>query len=91
MISGQFGSYGDGTSVSTAQRQMQGVYDQTGRWPALTGMDYRNWDMSHGNNLSDATRYLFEHWNSGGREHFWLGYQVWNNTRHMKQCDGQEA
>lgn len=66
VISGQFGSYGDGTSVSTAQRQMQGVYDQTGRWPALTGMDYRNWDMSHGNNLSDANRYLIEHWNNGG-------------------------
>src|SRR5574338_485455 len=39
VISGQFGSYGDGTTYATAQQQMQAVYNLSGQWPALTGMD----------------------------------------------------
>lgn len=66
VVAGQFGSYGDGATVGTATNQINRIYEQTGKWPALTGMDYRNWDMQHGNNLSDANRYLIDFWNSGG-------------------------
>lgn len=35
--------------------------------------------------------YYWHNWNNGGGAHHWLGYRVWDNTRHMQQCDGQEA
>lgn len=66
VISGQFGSYGDGATVNHAWTRINNLYSQSGKYAALTGMDYRNWDMDHGNNLSEANRFLIDYWNQGG-------------------------
>lgn len=65
VISGQFGAYGDGTSRATAQEQLDKIYDQTGLWPALTGMDYARWDRSQQGNFSEPNGFLIDQWNAG--------------------------
>jgi mannan endo-1,4-beta-mannosidase len=60
IISGQFGSYGSGTSYNTAQQQLQRVFDQTGLWPGLTGMDCA---MPGG--MNEVIRYMTDKWNEG--------------------------
>lgn len=65
VISGQFGAYGDGTSAATAAEQLQKIVDQTGLYPALTGMDYMRWDMDHGNNFAEPNQFLIDAWNAG--------------------------
>ncbi len=65
VLSGQFGAYGDGTSAETATEQLQRIFDQAGQYPALTGMDYKRWDMAHGNDFSEPNDFLIEAWNAG--------------------------
>ncbi len=60
VISGQFGSYGDGTTYNTALQQMQAVYNLTGQWPALTGMD-----CATPAGMGEVVRYLTDMWNAG--------------------------
>jgi mannan endo-1,4-beta-mannosidase len=60
VISGQFGSYGDGTTYNTALQQMQAVYNLTGQWPAITGMD-----CATPAGLGEVVRYLTDMWNAG--------------------------
>lgn len=65
VISGQFGAYGDGTSRQTAEEQLQAVYDQAKLWPAFTGMDYAQWDMTREHNFAEPNAYLIEQWRAG--------------------------
>ncbi|MBX3065805.1 MAG: hypothetical protein KF726_22695 [Anaerolineae bacterium] len=65
VVAGQFGSYGDGADVPAAEARLQKVFDQSGKYPAMTGMDYRNWDSLHGNNLSIPNKFLIAQWNKG--------------------------
>lgn len=60
VISGQFGSYGDGTTYATAQQQLQAVYDKSGHWPALTGMD-----CATPAGMNEVVRFLTDKWNEG--------------------------
>ena|GEM_PF-1238425 len=65
VISGQFGAYGEGTSRATAQEQLDKIHDQTGQWPALTGMDYAQWDRSQKHDFSEPNGFLIDQWNAG--------------------------
>jgi beta-mannanase len=60
VISGQFGSYGDGTSYATAANQLQAIFNKTGQWPGLTGMD-----CATPAGMSEVVRYLTDKWNEG--------------------------
>jgi mannan endo-1,4-beta-mannosidase len=66
VVAGQFGAYGEGAGVPEAVARLQKVFDQTGKWVGLTGMDYRNWDINHGSNLAIPNAYLTDQWNAGG-------------------------
>jgi mannan endo-1,4-beta-mannosidase len=65
VLAGQFGSYGDGAGVPEAQARLQKIFDQTGKWVGLTGMDYKNWDVNHAGNLSIPNSFLIEQWGKG--------------------------
>jgi mannan endo-1,4-beta-mannosidase len=65
LIVGQFGAYGDGTTAETARAILRKVYDQSGKWPALTGVDYRNWDLNNANNFKTVNDFLIEQWREG--------------------------
>ncbi|MBE2269597.1 MAG: SH3 domain-containing protein [Anaerolinea sp.] len=66
VVSGQFGAFGDGTSRESAEQQVQEVFDESGHYPALTGMDYKRWDMMNGNDFSEPNGFLIDYWNAGG-------------------------
>ncbi len=91
VISGQFGSYGDGTTYNTALQQMQAVYNLTGQWPALTGMD-----CATPAGMNEVVRYLTDMWNAGNLVtlscHFrnpWTGGSAtnWGNPDTADQWD----
>ncbi len=65
VISGQFGSYGEGQTAATAAESLQRIYDQSGKWVALTGMDYHTWDLYHLHNYAEPNQYLIDQWNKG--------------------------
>lgn len=65
VVSGQFGAYGDGTSAATAAEQINKIFEQTGMYPAMTGMDYQRWDMMNGNNFAEPNQFLIDSWNAG--------------------------
>ena len=65
LIAGQFGAYGDGTGADTATAQLQKIHDKTGKWVALTGMDYKRWDMHHARDFSEPNQFLIDQWNQG--------------------------
>jgi mannan endo-1,4-beta-mannosidase len=60
VISGQFGSYGDGTTYATAANQLQAVFNKTGQWPGVTGMD-----CATPAGMGEVVRYLTDKWNEG--------------------------
>ncbi|MCC7447408.1 MAG: hypothetical protein IT324_08340, partial [Anaerolineae bacterium] len=65
LIVGQFGSYGEGADAASAKQQLQSIYDQTGKWAGLTGMDYRTWDMHNLHNFSEPNQFLIDQWKKG--------------------------
>jgi mannan endo-1,4-beta-mannosidase len=65
VIVGQFGAYGDGEDAQSALESLQRVYNMSGKWPALTGMDYHHWDVWHQNNFTEPNTYLIDQWNRG--------------------------
>jgi len=65
IIIGQFGSYGEGADAASATQQLQSIYDQTGKWAGLTGMDYRTWDMHNLHNFSEPNQFLINQWKKG--------------------------
>ena len=65
LIIGQFGAYGDGTGADTAMKQIKKIYDRTGKWVALTGMDYKLWDMHHKKDFSEPNKFLIDQWKQG--------------------------
>jgi mannan endo-1,4-beta-mannosidase len=65
VIVGQFGAYGEGEDAGTARDSLQRIYDQSGKWPAMTGMDYATWDLWRLNDYSEPNGYLIEQWNRG--------------------------
>lgn len=60
VISGQFGSYGDGTTYDSAVQQVQAVYTTSGHYPALTGMD-----CATPVGMNEVVRYMTDMWNQG--------------------------
>jgi mannan endo-1,4-beta-mannosidase len=60
VISGQFGAYGSGEDYDSAARSLQAVFNQTGQWPGMTGMDCM---MEDG--MGEVVRYLTDMWNQG--------------------------
>lgn len=80
VISGQFGAYGDGTSRETAQEQLDKIHDQTGLWPALTGMDYARWDLTQQANFAEPNGFLIDQWNAGSLINIsWHSPNPWTN------------
>jgi mannan endo-1,4-beta-mannosidase len=65
VISGQFGAYGEGQNPQTATETLQEIYDQTGKWVGLTGMDYHTWDLYHKNDFSEPNQFLIDQWRQG--------------------------
>lgn len=65
VISGQFGAYGTGTGRHTAENQLRRIYDQSGYWPAMTGMDYARWDLLRENDYTEPNEFLIEQWELG--------------------------
>ncbi|MBE2272188.1 MAG: hypothetical protein IAE80_28395 [Anaerolinea sp.] len=91
VVSGQFGSYGDGTTYNTALQQVQAVYNLTGQYPALTGMD-----CATPAGMNEVVRYMTDMWNAGSLVtlscHFrnpWTGRSAndWQNTDTPDQWD----
>ncbi|NDJ36795.1 MAG: hypothetical protein GYB64_19245 [Chloroflexi bacterium] len=66
VIAGQFGSYGEGAGVPHAVDRITKIHQQTGKVPALTGMDYHNWDIANANNYNQPNAYLREFYNRNG-------------------------
>lgn len=61
VLTGQFGSYGDGTDYATAQDQLDRIAAKTGGvYPAITGMDYA---MPGG--MDSATKFMIDKWREG--------------------------
>lgn len=78
VIAGQFGAYGDGTSRETAEKQLQKVFDQSGEWPALTGMDYARW-MDDGD-FTEPNGFLIDQWQQGALVNIsWHAANPWTN------------
>jgi len=65
VIAGQFGAYGDGADAATSTARLQKIFDETGKWIGLTGMDYHTWDINHYNKLAIPNAYLIEQWQAG--------------------------
>lgn len=65
LIVGQFGAYGEGEDAATANTALQRIYDQSGKWAGLTGMDYHTWDKAHLHNFTEPNQYLIDKWNKG--------------------------
>lgn len=67
VVIGQFGSYGDGTSDVTAQNQLNKIFNASGVYPALTGMDYARWDNhpNHFNDFTEPNEWMKQKWNEG--------------------------
>jgi mannan endo-1,4-beta-mannosidase len=60
IISGQFGAYGSGENYASAAGSLQAVFNKTGQWPGMTGMDCM---MEDG--MGEVVRYLTDMWNQG--------------------------
>jgi mannan endo-1,4-beta-mannosidase len=65
VISGQFGAYGDGENAQTSQQALQEIFDQSGKWVGLTGMDYHTWDLYHEHNYNEPNQFLINQWRLG--------------------------
>jgi mannan endo-1,4-beta-mannosidase len=63
VIAGQLGAYN--SEVHHGEGRLQDLYEQSGEWAGLTGMDYHNWDMNNRNDFSEPNRFLIEQWNNG--------------------------
>ncbi len=57
VIVGQFGSYGEQTSIESANEQIARVFELTERWPALTGFDLQRPDQTPEQSIADAVAY----------------------------------
>lgn len=60
VISGQFGSYGDGESPRLANDKLEEIYALSGKYPALTGMDYHRADRTMDDSIAEANAFLIE-------------------------------
>jgi len=65
VVVGQMGSFGDGTSIATAENQLQEVFDQTGRWPGLTGFDMNRPHVDPRRAAEEAATFALDKWNEG--------------------------
>ncbi|MCI0661305.1 MAG: hypothetical protein L0220_09555, partial [Acidobacteria bacterium] len=63
VVLGQFGGYGEGQSYERSYDQLEGVYERTGRWPAITGAD-----CAIPGGMNEATHFLRDMWQQG----FWV-------------------
>jgi mannan endo-1,4-beta-mannosidase len=76
VIVGQFGSYGDQTSIASANQQIADIFRRTGQRPALTGFDYHRPDKTLEQSIADANQYLTDRWNEGYL--VTLSWHAWN-------------
>ena len=65
ILSGQYGFYGEQTSPASGQEQLQKIFNIAGRWPALTGADFKRPDKTLDQSINDAVTWLTQKWNEG--------------------------
>lgn len=75
VISGQW------SSVSDYDKYITSIYNSTGKWIALLGVD----DLGYGSEASWQSPKLIEHWNNGGL--ISISYYVKNPWTGGEQCD----
>jgi len=63
VIAGQLGSFN--SEIVHGEQRLQAIFEQSGKWPGLTGVDYRDWDQDHGDNLSEPNQFLIDQWRQG--------------------------